>query len=70
MVAFCSTRRRGLLTEVLLEPGDDPVTKLSVVQLDSLTDVAVHQLTERLGRLSPARMQQICQALATAVACD
>lgn len=70
MVAFCSTHRRGLPTEVVLGPGDDPVTKLSVVQLDSVTDVAIHQLTERLGRLSPARIPQICAALAVAVACE
>lgn len=70
MVAFCSTQVRGLPTEVLLEPGKDPVTKPSVVQVDAVTDVAAGQLIRRMGRLTPARMQQVCAALAIAVDCS
>ncbi|MCO5309045.1 MAG: type II toxin-antitoxin system PemK/MazF family toxin [Austwickia sp.] len=70
MVDFCSTRLRGLPSEVILEPDSDPVTKPSVVQLDAVTDVATNQLTRRMGQLSPARMHEVCAALAIAVACD
>lgn len=69
LIAACSTIIRGLASEVLLEPGDDPVHKPCVVQLDAITDVSLHVLTRRLGRLSSGRMRDICAALATAVDC-
>lgn len=70
MVAGCSTQIRGLASEVLLEPDVNPIPRRCVVRLDAVTDVAIDELTERMGRLSPEQMQQICRALATAVACD
>jgi mRNA interferase MazF len=54
---------------VLLEPGDDPVPRRSVVNLDSVESVAVSVLVERLGRLADARMQEVCAALGVAVDC-
>ena len=39
----------------MLEPGDDPVPRQSVVNLDSVESVSVGLLVERLGRLSDAR---------------
>ena len=69
MVAPCTTTLRGLASEVVLEPGDDPVGRVSAVSLDSLESVSVGSLVERLGRLSESRMEQICGALAVAVAC-
>jgi hypothetical protein len=58
---------RGLPSEVVLEPGDDPIPRLSSVNLDSIESVAVAVLVERLGRLSDERMRQVCEALEVAV---
>lgn len=69
LAAPCTTRLRGLPTEVLLEPGEDPVPQVSAVSLDSLQNVPVGLLVERLGRLSDDRMRQVCVALAVAVDC-
>ena len=68
LVAPCTTIR-GLASEVVLEPGEDPVPRTSVVNLDSIESVAVGVLVERLGRLSDARMRDICVALEVAVDC-
>lgn len=42
----------GLPSEVVLEPGEDPVPPRCVVNLDSVESVSVGLLVERLGRLS------------------
>lgn len=70
LVAPCTTTIRHLASEVALNVGDDPVPLDSAVNLDSAESVSVGTLTERLGRLSDARMHQICQALAVAVDCE
>lgn len=70
LIAPCTTNVRGLPSEVLLEPGDDPVPKRSAVNLDSVESVAVGVLVERLGRLSDERMREVCAALEVAVGCD
>jgi mRNA interferase MazF len=70
LVAPCTTTIRGLASEVVLEPGDDPVPRRSGVNLDSVENVPVAVLVDRLGRLSGERMRQICGALAAAVDCD
>ena len=70
LVGPCTTTIRGLPSEVLLEPGEDPVPRASVVNLDSVEGVSLGTLVERLGRLSDARMRQICEALEIAVACE
>src|SRR5215212_4637667 len=69
LVAPCTTTIRGLSSEVLLEPDEDPVPRLSAVNLDSVESVSVGVLVERLGRLSDDRMRQICEALEVAVDC-
>jgi mRNA interferase MazF len=69
LIAPCTTNIRGLPSEVLLEPGDDPVPLRSAVNLDSVESVSVGVLVERLGRLSDARMRQVCGALGVAVDC-
>lgn len=68
LVGPFTTTIRGLPSEVVLEPGEDPVPKRSVVNLDAVESVAVGVLVERLGRLSGERMRRICSSLA--VACD
>jgi mRNA interferase MazF len=70
LVGPCTTTIRGIPSEVLLEPGDDPVPRPSVLNLDSVESVSLATLVERLGRLSDERMQQVCKALAVAVACE
>ena len=70
LVGPCTTTIRGLPSEVLLEPGDDPVPRTSVVNLDSVESVSLGTLVERLGRLSDERMRAICAALEIAVACE
>ena len=69
IVGPCTTTIRGLPSEVLLEPGEDPVPRRSVVNLDSVESVAVGLLVERLGRVSDDRMREVCAALAVAVGC-
>jgi mRNA interferase MazF len=69
LVAPCTTTIRGLASEVVLEPGDDPVPRRSAVNLDSVESVSVGLLVGRLGRVSEARMREICAALAVATDC-
>ncbi|WP_347354516.1 type II toxin-antitoxin system PemK/MazF family toxin [Intrasporangium sp.] len=69
LVAPCTTTIRGLASEVVLEPGDDPVPLRSAVNLDSVESVSIGVLVQRLGRLAEVRMRQICAALAVAVDC-
>ena len=69
LVAPCTTTVRGLPSEVVLEPGDDPVPRETAVNLDSVESVSVGLLVERLGRLSDDRMRDVCAALAVATDC-
>ncbi len=69
LIAPCTTTIRGLGSEVILEPGDDPVRRRTAVNLDSVESVSVGVLIDRIGRISDARMTQICAALAVAVDC-
>jgi mRNA interferase MazF len=70
LIGPCTTRIRGIPSEVLLEPGEEPIPLTSVVNLDSVESVPLGTLVERLGRLSDDRMRQICRALEIAVACE
>jgi mRNA interferase MazF len=70
LIAPCTTTVRGLPSEVVLEPPEDPVPKRSAVNLDSVESVSIGVLVDRVGRLSDDRMSQVCAALAVAVACD
>ena len=69
VIAPCTTTIRGLPSEVVLEPGEDPVPRHCTVNLDSIESVALGVLTERMGRLADIRMRQICDALEVAVDC-
>ena len=70
LIGPCTTTIRGIPTEVLLDPSEDPIPRKSVVNLDSVESVSLATLVERLGRLSDERMLQICKALDIAVACE
>ena len=69
LVGPCTTTIRGLASEVVLEPGDDPVPLPSAVNLDSVESVSVAVLVERIGSLSGIRMRQICGAMEVATDC-
>jgi mRNA interferase MazF len=69
LVAPCTTTIRGLASEVILEPSDDPVPRRSAVNLDSVESVSVAVLVNRLGRLADTRMREICGAIEVAVDC-
>jgi mRNA interferase MazF len=70
LIGPCTTTIRRIPTEVRLEPTDDPIPRVSVVNLDAVESVSVAMLVGRLGRLSDERMRQICDALEIAVACE
>jgi len=69
LVAPCTTTIRSLPSEVVLEPGDDPLRRRTAVNLDSVESVSLGVLVERIGRLADGRMREICSALAVAVDC-
>ncbi len=69
LVAPCTTTVRGLASEVVLDPDVDPIVRRSAVNLDSLENVLIATLVERLGRLSDTRMGEVCSALEVAVDC-
>lgn len=69
LVAPCTTTIRDLGSEVVLEPGGDPVPRRSAINLDSIESVSIAVLVERLGRLSDDRMREVCAALDVAVDC-
>ena len=69
LIAPCTTTIRNIPSEVVLEPGDDPIGRRCAVNLDSIESVSVSILVERIGRLSDGRMRQICSALDVAVNC-
>jgi mRNA interferase MazF len=70
LVAPCTTTVRSLASEVVLDPGIDPISKRSAVNLDSVESVSIGVLVERIGRLSDARMREVCAALEVAVDCQ
>lgn len=69
LVAPCTTTVRGLASEIVLDPGEDPIPVRSAVNLDWVESVSVAVLVDRLGRLADSRMREICAALEVAVAC-
>jgi mRNA interferase MazF len=69
LVAPCTTTIRGLPSEVVLDPDDDPIPRPSAVNLDSVESVSLTVVVERIGVLSGERMQEICAALAVATDC-
>jgi mRNA interferase MazF len=70
LVAPCTTTVRFLASEVVLDPDEDPIAKRSAVNLDSVESVSVAVLVDRIGRLSDARMREVCAALEVAVDCQ
>jgi mRNA interferase MazF len=69
LVAPCTTTIRGMASEVVIEPPDDPIPTRSAINLDSVESVPVATLVGRLGRLADTRMADVCRALDVAVDC-
>ncbi len=69
MFAPATTNVRGLDTEVILEPGDDPVDQRSALNLDSVGTIDVEHLIRRLGQIDVVKLQAVCAALDVAVDC-
>lgn len=59
---------RGIETEVPLD-RDDGVSEACVASLDNLVMLPVGQLAERIARLGPEKMADICEALDAATEC-
>ncbi len=70
LIAPCTTTVRDLPSEVILEPGDDPIGRRSAMNLDSVESVSIAVLVERMGTLSGSRMREVCAALEVATDCD
>ncbi len=70
LVAPCTTTIRGLASEVVLEPDEEPIARRSAINLDSIESVSIAVLVERLGRLSDERLRDVCTALGIAVDCS
>lgn len=69
LIAPCTTTLRGLASEVVLDPSEDPIPRRSAVNLDAVESASVAMLVERIGRLSEMRMREICAALDVATDC-
>ncbi|MBV8463347.1 MAG: type II toxin-antitoxin system PemK/MazF family toxin [Acidimicrobiales bacterium] len=69
LVAPCTTTIRGLPSEVVLDPSEDPIPRRVSVNLDSVESVAIAALVEPIGRLTDMRMREVCAALEIAVDC-
>jgi mRNA interferase MazF len=69
LVAPCTSRRRGLPTEVPLD-GDDGIDRPCVISLDNVTLVDRDLVGSLIATLAAAKMTAVCEALAIAVGCD
>ncbi len=58
---------RGIPTEVVLDRSDGMPT-VCVLATDNVTTIRRSLCTERITTLAPARMQEVCEALALAIA--
>ncbi|MGY1782224.1 hypothetical protein [Geodermatophilus sp. SYSU D01036] len=59
LVAPFTTTIYGLVSEVGLEPGEDPAPNSCVVNMDPVETVSVVVLVERLGRLADMRLADL-----------
>ncbi|MGI8903308.1 MAG: type II toxin-antitoxin system PemK/MazF family toxin [Solirubrobacteraceae bacterium] len=70
LLAVPATRTvRGIPTEVPLG-RDDGMPTSCCLAVDSLATIRAALCTERITRLSPQRMQEVCDALGVATACS
>ncbi len=69
MVAPVTTAVRGTPSEVVAGI-DEGLKKDSAINMDHVQTVEQARLTRFIGRLSAARMKEVCRALAIAIGCD
>lgn len=68
LVGMVTQTVRGIPTEVELDERDG-MPRQCVVNLDNVATEPVDFLTERVTRLGPERMHEVCRALAHATGC-
>jgi mRNA interferase MazF len=68
LIAPATRTVRGIPTEVLLG-RDDGMPEDCALSLDNLTTVPKALLTERITRLTPAKLGDLCVALKVATGC-
>jgi len=68
IVAPVTSTIRGLPSEVRVGPADG-LSRDSVVNLDHLYTVPKSDLRVHLGRLDPARLERVCEAINVALGC-
>ena len=68
VVALVTRTIRGIDTEVVIGPADGMPVECAI-SLDNLRTVPRVLLTETITQLDAARMDEVCRALARAVAC-
>ncbi len=68
IVATVTTRRRYIPTEVGLDV-EDGMPRPCVVSLDNVVTERKAHLVERITRLGPDRMHEVCRALSHATGC-
>lgn len=69
LVAPLTTRVRAIPTEVALDTADG-MPEACVVSLDNIQPLSRELLVERVTRLRPERMAEVCRALSVAVDCE
>lgn len=67
-VVLATTTIRGLPTEVELGP-EDGMPRTCVLNADQIDAADKIFLTERITKLGPQRMDEVCRALARATSC-
>ena len=69
VVAALTRFKRGLVSELELDPDIDGVPTESVVNFDNIHTLARHSFRRRVSTLSARRMAEACAALRDATAC-
>ncbi len=69
VVAALTRTRRGLVSELVLEPAADGVPTACVVSFDNLHTLSRDRFRRHVATLSPARLAQGCRALRASVGC-
>jgi mRNA interferase MazF len=69
IIAFVTSRIRGIPTEVRIGP-EDGMPRECAISFDNVRAVPKVLLTEPITSLSGPRMHEVCNALAIATGCD
>jgi mRNA interferase MazF len=69
VVAALTRTRRGLVSELDLDPAEDGVPSECVVNFDNVHTLPRDRFRRHVTTLSPRRMAEACRALAAATGC-